>query len=207
MRAREHWDSVYERRDPRQVSWYRPHLEQSLRFIEAAGLGASAAVLDVGGGASTLVDDLLDRGYQDVTVLDVSEKALATAQTRLGARATGVHWLVGDITEIALAPASCDFWHDRAVFHFLLERDDRRRYVEAIGKALKPGGHLLLATFGPEGPTKCSGLDVVRYGPAALMLELGDAFQEVESLTEIHATPSGAPQQFTYCYCRHRDTR
>jgi SAM-dependent methyltransferase len=206
-RAREHWESVYQRKDPSQVSWYRPHLEQSLRFIDGAGLGRDAAIIDVGGGASTLVDDLLERGYQNVTVLDVSAKAIASTRTRLGQRAAGVSWLVADITEVELPPAAYGLWHDRAVFHFLREEAERRRYLAALRGALEPGGHVVLATFGPEGPTRCSGLDVVRYAPADLMKELGDAFEEIESVTELHATPSGAAQQFTYCHCRLRRTR
>jgi SAM-dependent methyltransferase len=207
MPTREHWESVYERKDPRQVSWYRPHLEQSLRLIEGAGLAKDAALIDVGGGASTLVDDLLERGYRDLTVLDVSARAIASAKSRLGARAADVHWLVADITEVDLRPAAYSFWHDRAVFHFLREETDRRRYVAAMRRSLIPGGHVLIATFGPEGPTQCSGLDVVRYSPADLMWELGDAFEEVETVSELHATPSGATQQFTYCHCRLRDPR
>jgi SAM-dependent methyltransferase len=207
MPARDHWESVYERKDPRQVSWYRPHLEQSLRFIEGADLAKDAALIDVGGGASTLVDDLLERGYRDLTVLDVSARAIASAKSRLGARAADVHWLVADITEVDLRPAAYSFWHDRAVFHFLRDATDRGRYVAAIRRSLIPGGHVLIATFGPEGPSQCSGLDVVRYGPADLMRELGDAFEEVESVSETHTTPSGATQQFTYCHCRLRDAR
>jgi SAM-dependent methyltransferase len=204
MPARDHWESVYERKAPHQVSWYRPHLEQSLRLIDRAGVDRNAALIDVGGGASTLVDDLLERGYHNLTVLDVSARAIDSAKARLGERAAGVSWLVADITEIALPPAAYDLWHDRAVFHFLREEDDRRRYVKAIQGSVRPGGHVVLGTFGPEGPTQCSGLDVVRYSPADLMAALGDAFQLVEALSEIHSTPSGAAQQFTYCHCRLR---
>jgi SAM-dependent methyltransferase len=202
MRSREHWEGVYERKQPEQVSWYRPHLEQSLRFIEAAGLGPDAAIIDVGGGASTLVDDLLERGRSDVTVLDVSSRAIDSAKARLGIRGAGVHWLVADITTVDLAPAAYDVWHDRAVFHFLREETERRRYVAAVRRSVKPGGHVLVATFGPEGPTKCSGLDVVRYGADELRAELGADFQEVDSATETHTTPSGIEQQFVYCHCR-----
>ena len=202
MPTREHWDSVYEQKGPSQVSWFRPHLEQSLRFIGAAGLGRDAAIIDVGGGASTLVDDLLVRGYRNVSVLDVSPKAIQAAQSRLGDRAGDVHWLVADITQAELPVDAYDFWHDRAVFHFLRDEADRRRYVAAVRRSLKPGGHVLVATFGPEGPTRCSGLDVVRYGPEDLHAEFGGAFEKVGSLTETHSTPSGAEQQFVYCYCR-----
>ena len=203
MRSGEHWETVYERKRPEQVSWYRPHLEQSLRFIEAAGLTPDAAIIDVGGGASTLVDDLLERGHSNITVLDVSARAIDAAKARLARRAAGVHWLVADITTVDLAPAAYDLWHDRAVFHFLRDGDERRRYVAAVTRSVKPGGHVLVATFGPEGPTKCSGLDVVRYGAHELHAEFGAGFQEVDSATEVHTTPSGVEQQFVYCHCRY----
>ena len=206
MQTRDHWDSVYEHKGPSQVSWYRPHLERSLRFIEGAGLAHDAAIIDVGGGASTLVDDLLERGYRDVSVLDVSSKGMEAAKDRLGDRAAAVHWLVADITRAELPPKAYDFWHDRAVFHFLRDEDDRRRYVAAVRGSVKPGGHILVATFGPEGPARCSGLDVVRYGPEELHAEFGSAFQKVGSLIEVHSTPWGAEQQFVYCYCRLLDS-
>jgi len=202
MRSREHWEVVYERKPADQVSWYRPHLEQSLAFIDAAGLSPDAAIIDVGGGASTLVDDLLDRSHSNVTVLDVSPRAIDSARSRLGNRAGRVHWLVADITTVELAPAAYDFWHDRAVFHFLRDEADRRRYVAAVRRSVKPGGHVLVATFGPDGPTKCSGLEVVRYGADDLHAEFGGDFEKVGSATQVHTTPWGSEQQFVYCYCR-----
>lgn len=202
MGARDHWEVVYKNREPGQVSWYRPHLEHSLRFIEEAGLDPDAGIIDVGGGASTLVDDLLARGYRNVSVLDVSSKAMEAAEARLGDRAAAVHWLVADITQAELPPNAYDFWHDRAVFHFLRDEEERRRYVAAVRRSVKPGGHVLVATFGPEGPTRCSGLAVMRYGAEELHAEFGGGFQKVGSLTEMHSTPWGAEQQFVYCYCR-----
>lgn len=197
-----HWESVYGKKKVDEVSWYRPHLERSLDFIARAGLARDAAIIDVGGGASTLVDDLLDRGVTDVTVLDISAKAIEAAKQRLGARAGGVHWLVGDITTLELPAAGYDFWHDRAVFHFLREPANRARYVAAARRALRPGGHIVVATFGPAGPERCSGLDVVRYSGDQLHGEFGAGFRKVESVTEVHSTPSGNEQQFVYCYCR-----
>src|SRR5207244_1605235 len=153
MSEREHWESVYAGKEPDDVSWYRPHLERSLRFIEETGLPRTAAILDVGGGASTLVDDVLARGYSDVTVLDISERAVAFAKTRLGSRAEAVTWLVADILKIELPEQRYDFWHDRAVFHFLIEESARQLYVAAVRRALRPNGHIVVATFGPAAPT------------------------------------------------------
>jgi SAM-dependent methyltransferase len=201
--TRAHWEGVYERKPPQEVSWYRAHLEMSLRFIERAGLAPTAPVIDVGGGASTLVDDLLGRGYDHVTVLDLSARAIEAAKARLGERAAAVHWLVGDVTQVELARGGYDLWHDRAVFHFLRDEADRRRYVAAVERALKPGGHLVVATFGPQGPTRCSGLEVASYDPDQLHAQFGDAFHRLDSATELHATPSGATQQFVYLHCRY----
>ena len=202
MNEKEHWDRVHERRAPDQVSWYRPHLDRSLQLIVQAGIPADAAILDVGGGSSTLVDDLLDRGYSRVTVLDISPAALERAQVRLGSRASLVTWLTGDITRIELPEHRFDFWHDRAVFHFLIDEDARRRYVAAVRRALEPGGRIVVATFGPEGPERCSGLEVVRYDADELHGQFGRAFTRLSSFTEVHQTPGGAEQEFVYCYCR-----
>ena len=202
MTTKEHWDSIYGRKAPDQVSWYRPHLERSLDFIEGAGLARDAAIIDVGGGVSTLVDDLLARGYTNVTVLDISASAIDAAKARLGERASMVRWLVADVTEADIGASSYDFWHDRAVFHFLREQTDRQRYVAAVRRAVRPGGHVLVATFGLEGPERCSDLEVVRYDADKLHEEFGQEFRKVGSVTETHRTPRGAEQQFVYCYCR-----
>lgn len=202
MSERTHWDAVYGGKAPDEVSWFQPHLEQSLRFIEEAGLPKSASILDVGGGASTLVDDLLARDYCDVTVLDISAAAIELAKQRLGSRAVEVTWLADDITRCELPEAHFDFWHDRAVFHFLLDDDARRRYVEAALRAVKPNGHIIVATFGPAGPEKCSGLEVVRYSAEGIHEQFGARFRKVGSASEIHRTPWGSEQQFVYCYCR-----
>ena len=199
---REHWEEVYGRKRPGEVSWYRPHLERSLRFIDEAGLGPDAGIIDVGGGASTLVDDLLTRGFTSLTVLDVSAKAIDAAKARLGEDAGRVRWLVADITGVELPPAAYDFWHDRAVFHFLTDETHRQRYVKQVRASVRLGGHVLVATFAPDGPAKCSGLDVARYGPLELHGQFGSDFQLVESVREEHHTPAGVVQPFTYCLCR-----
>ena len=202
MNAREHWEKIYRTKPPDAVSWYRPHLETSLALIEQAAEGKTAAIIDVGGGESTLVDDFLARGYQDITVLDISPTALEVTRQRLGRAAERVHWLAGDITQIDLPPRRYDVWHDRAVFHFLTNEGDRTAYVQQVARAVKPGGHVIVSTFGPEGPVKCSGLDVVRYDAGSLHHQFGPHFRLVESRKESHQTPFGATQQFLYCYCR-----
>ena len=202
VRKREHWEAVYGQKGPEQVSWYQPHLERSLEFLEAANLARDAAIIDVGGGTSTLVDDLLARGYLNITVLDISSKAIAAAKTRLGAMANMVQWTAADVTQADLPADAYDFWHDRAVFHFLREETERQRYVAAVRRSVKPGGHVLVATFGPDGPERCSGLDVVRYEPDQLHAEFGRDFKKVGAVTEVHTTPWGSEQQFIYCYCR-----
>jgi SAM-dependent methyltransferase len=202
MSSKEHWDSVYRARGSEQVSWYQPHLDRSLAFLEATGLGRDARVIDVGGGASTFVDDLLDRGYTNVTVLDLSAAALDVAKGRLGSRASQVKWICADVTDPQLPSEAYEFWHDRAVFHFLREPAARARYVSAVRRMLKPGGHIVVATFGPHGPEKCSGLDVMHFTPEALHAEFGPEFARLSDAVEMHTTPWGSEQEFVYCYCR-----
>jgi len=202
MNTQEHWDAIYGKRDPREVSWYRPHLDRSLRFIDHAGLSPEASIVDVGGGTSTLVDDLLARGFKDVTVLDLSQSAIEQAKARLGQRAEEVHWIVGDVTQIELPRQHFDFWHDRAVFHFLDDASARLRYLAAVRVALKPGGHIVVATFGPTGPEHCSGLPVVRYSPEGIHAQFGEQFTAIGKDEETHHTPWGSEQEFVYCYCR-----
>lgn len=193
----EHWKQLYQTKAPNQVSWYQGVPERSLELIHATGVGPTAPILDVGGGASLLVDHLLLEGYQDISVLDLAAEALAAAQLRVGARAERVHWIVADIT--AFQPERrYALWHDRAVFHFLIDPVRREAYLNVLRRALDPEGHLILATFGPDGPPKCSGLDVQRYSAAELSATLGPEFRLAESLTEEHVTPGGTRQQFLY---------
>lgn len=202
MTTRAHWENVYQSRAVDEVSWYRPHLDVSLRLIEDAASDLGSAFIDVGGGEATLVDDLVARGYGDVTVLDISRAAIEVAKARLGSSAAQVHWIAGDITDIELEAARYDIWHDRAVFHFLTRAEDRAAYVRQVARAVKPGGHVIVATFGPEGPEACSGLEVVRYDAGSLHGEFGPKFRLLDSVTEHHETPWGTPQQFMYCFCR-----
>ena len=202
MDARAHWDTVYSTKAPDKVSWFRPHLEVSLDLIEHAAPDHSASLIDVGGGESTLVDDLLARGYRNITVLDISNRALEVARERLGAAADQVHWLLADIAEPNGLPGFYDLWHDRAVFHFLTRPAQRIAYVQNLIRSVRRGGHVIVSTFGPEGPTKCSGLEVLRYDAESLHDQFGAHFRLLEHSTELHKTPSGNIQQFLYCYCR-----
>jgi len=201
MDPKSHWEKVYQTKRPDEVSWYRPHLELSLEFIAEAARVRDAHIIDIGAGESTLVDDLLARGYCNLSVLDISATALKVAEQRLGAKATAVAWLCGDVTTYPFGLQQYDVWHDRAVFHFLTRPEDRAAYVRQVVRAVKPGGHVIVAAFGPEGPTRCSGLDIVRYDPDALHDEFGTRFRLEKHLTELHQTPGGAIQQFVYCYC------
>jgi 2-polyprenyl-3-methyl-5-hydroxy-6-metoxy-1,4-benzoquinol methylase len=202
MDKQQHWEAIYGAKASDQVSWFRPHLETSIALIERATQGdRSASVIDVGGGASTLVDDLIERGYRNITVLDISEAALDVARNRLGRAAESVRWLRADVTQSGLPAGSFDVWHDRAVFHFLTKPEERLAYVRNVAAAVKPQGHVIVSTFGPEGPVKCSGLEVVRYDAESLHEEFGARFQLIESSKELHNTPFGTTQQFLYCYC------
>jgi len=205
MDRKEHWEQVYTTRASDAVSWFQEHAALSLSLIHGTGLGKDTAIIDVGGGASTLVDDLAAEGYSDLTVLDLSAAALAAAKQRLGQHAEAVHWMEGDITQAQLPVNRFDIWHDRAVFHFLTAAADRAAYVERVMRAVRPGGHVIIATFAEDGPEKCSGLPVMRYRPETLLAEFGDTFSLIEHQKEAHHTPSGAVQQFVYCHFRKRE--
>jgi ubiquinone/menaquinone biosynthesis C-methylase UbiE len=204
MNSKAHWDAVYGAKAPAELSWYQSKPTRSLELLEQLGVGPSTSIIDVGGGASTLVDALLDRGLRNITVLDISSAALEHAKTRLGPRAESVAWIEADITHVALGAATYDVWHDRAVFHFLTASEDRRRYVAAASRALRPGGAALIATFSVHGPARCSGLEVVRYDAELLARELGQEFSLEHSVEEMHHTPSGNAQAFTYAVLRRR---
>ncbi len=199
---RDHWQSVYKEKAPEEVSWFQrePRLSHSL-ITRAAG-SPDARIVDVGGGASTLVDSLLASGYKNITVLDLAKASLDRAQARLGANSIQATWLTADVLSFAFPPQGVDVWHDRAVFHFLTRAEDRDRYVAQVKRAVRPGGHVLVATFAEDGPTRCSGLSVVRYTSVQLHGVFGPGFVLEESARETHTTPSGVHQPFTYCLCR-----
>ncbi len=202
MEIKNHWENIYQTKTSTQVSWYQEHARLSLRLIADTGIDRADPIIDVGGGTSTLVDDLLADGYRQLTVLDISAGALQTAQQRLGARATAVTWIEADITQAQLPGQFYAVWHDRAVFHFLTQPHDRQRYIQVVRHAVKPGGHVIVATFALDGPPRCSGLDVTRYSPDSLHHEFGEDFQLLTSTRETHVTPFGTEQKFIYCYCR-----
>lgn len=195
MDREKHWQAVYETKRESEVSWYAPHLAESLRLIREVA-PPTARIIDVGGGASTLVDDLLAEGYRAITVLDIAEAALSATRKRLGEQAAQVSFVVSDVTRAALPAAAYDVWHDRAVFHFLTEPSDRRAYLSVLQASLAPDGYVVMATFSRSGPQKCSGLPVARYDAASLQSELGSGFVLETSMERAHVTPAGREQQF-----------
>ena len=202
MTEREHWERIYRSRSASDVSWYQPEASLSLELIQRVEPALDTPILDVGGGASTLVDGLLDAEYRDVTVLDLAGAALAVSQQRLGPRAARVTWMESDVLTAVLPEAGYGVWHDRAVFHFLTTPHDRERYVTTARRALRHGGHAIVASFALDGPTRCSGLEVVRYSPDTMHREFGREFRLLDSVREEHHTPSGATQAFVYCLFR-----
>ena len=203
MDAERHWQQVYEEREPDQVSWFEATPERSLALIEATGLPKEAGIVDVGGGASALAGELLHAGYSDITVAEISTVALERAQTAVGDRAQEIDWVTADVREHDFG-RQFDLWHDRAVFHFMVEPADREAYLSTLGRALRPGGHLIIATFGPEGPTQCSGLPVRRYSADDLSAWLGAEFEREDDELVAHETPSGNQQQFLYARFRRK---
>ncbi|MDP1587997.1 MAG: class I SAM-dependent methyltransferase [Prosthecobacter sp.] len=197
MNRAEHWNTVYTTKTPDDVSWHQVRPEVSLGLIERSGINKDAGIIDVGGGASTLVDHLLEAGYSRLAVLDISHAALAHSRTRLGAQAQHVEWLVADVTEF-VPPCSFALWHDRAVFHFLTDAADRRKYVEALRRTVPPGGQVIIAAFALHGPVKCSGLEVCRHDATSVCTELGAEFELLEQAEETHHTPWETEQAFGY---------
>lgn len=197
-----HWNCVYSTKAADSVSWYRPRLEVSLDLLEIAGLASGSRLIDVGGGASTLVDDLLDRGIADITVLDVAADGLAVAARRLGERGRTVHWLGADLLEADLPTAAFDLWHDRAVLHFLTDASDATRYASQASRAVREGGHAVIAGFAPDGPERCSGLPVARRSADEIARVMGPQWALIDQRAEQHATPGGNLQSFVYALLR-----
>jgi SAM-dependent methyltransferase len=192
-----HWENVYREKSPLAVSWYQREPGLSLSLIDRAALPPDAAIIDIGGGASTLVDKLCERGHTNISVLDVSAAALAHSRNRLGDVGGRVHWIEEDVTRFK-PPQRYALWHDRAVFHFLTDRVDRRRYIDVLKQALLPGGQLVMLTFAIGGPVKCSGLDIVQYDADKMSVELGSGFELLESGLDVHTTPAGNQQNFAW---------
>lgn len=204
MDAKSHWEAVYSARNSTDVSWYQPSPARSLELLAASGLGEHSAIIDVGGGDSTLVDALVDQRVGHISVLDLSGAALARARERLGTRAGNVTWIETDITRAELPSGAFSHWHDRAVFHFLTAPEDRERYVRVAADAIRPGGTMVLATFASDGPVRCSGLDVAGYSAATLADAMGPGFALRRSLADLHRTPAGVEQRFTYAVFERR---
>ncbi len=202
MDMKRHWETVYLNNPSAEVSWFQPSAARSLDLISRVGSDFTIPIIDVGGGASVLVDDLLHASYSNITVLDLSGAAIATARARLGADATRVQWLEADVLTVLLPRATYGIWHDRALFHFLIGEVDRAAYVAQVRHAVRPGGYALMSTFAADGPTQCSGLEVSRYSPASLLQEFGAGFDLVAAAEDDHVTPSGARQAFIYCLFR-----
>jgi 2-polyprenyl-3-methyl-5-hydroxy-6-metoxy-1,4-benzoquinol methylase len=198
MESKTHWNKVYADKPANKVTWYQANPQQSLDMIAATDIPAGSAIIDVGGGMSFLVDHLLDAGYQDVTVLDIAGNALQSSKDHLDEKAGQVTWLEADVTEVQLPEKQYALWHDRAVFHFLTDAQDQQRYVTAVRRSLQPRGHIILATFALDGPQRCSGLDIVRYGEEEIKAVFGDGFRLVSSVDELHHTPWDTTQKFAY---------
>jgi SAM-dependent methyltransferase len=198
-----HWQNVYATKAEKEVSWFQENPGPSLDLIAATGIRGGADIIDIGGGASRLVDSLLDGGFHPITILDLSAKALEAAKMRLGPRADGVDWIAADVT--TWEPSrNYDLWHDRAAFHFLTEPADREAYVARLKQAVRAGGHVIIATFASDGPERCSGLPIVRYDPETLARTLGPGFELVESRRHDHVTPGGNTQRFQFSrFLRH----
>jgi trans-aconitate methyltransferase len=196
---KQHWNEVYAKKSPESLTWFQPRPETSLTLIRSAGLAREARLIDVGGGTSLLTSVLLEEGFQHLSILDVSDRAIELAKTRLGNRASEIEWYEADLTTFE-PPHRWDLWHDRAVFYFLTAEEDRRAYCRVMNHSVEPGGYVVIATFALDGPTRCSGLEVVRYSPESLHAELGGQYEFRGRLAEDHRTPADGMQRFVYSW-------
>ncbi len=198
MNTSQHWNNVYNTKAEDEVSWFQPYPKTSMEFVELFNLPLSANIIDIGGGDSYFVDALLDKGYKNIYVLDISAKAIERAKERLGTDASKVHWIVSDITEFQ-PPVQFDFWHDRAAFHFLTTEEMIYKYVSIAEDAVKKGSYLILGTFSENGPTKCSGLEIKQYSEASMSARFEIAFDRIKCMEEVHLTPFNTTQNFLFC--------
>lgn len=199
---KKHWETVYESKSPEEVSWTQKYPKTSIEFIQSLGLPKTAKIIDIGGGDSNLVDYLLEEGYENITVLDISAKALEKAKVRLGDKAGKINWVVSDITEYQ-PDTTFDIWHDRAAFHFLTSKDQISKYLDIASKAIS--GYLILGTFSTDGPKKCSGLDISQYDEETLNAVFQGSFEKITCITEDHVTPFNTSQNFLFCSFKKRD--
>jgi len=200
MHSKEHWEMVYTTKASDSVSWFQEYAETSLKFIKNLNLERSAPIIDVGGGASTLVDDLLLNCYSHLSVLDLSGASLEIAKKRIGSNSENVQWYEADVTEAKFSKHQFEVWHDRAVFHFLTKLEEREAYIRNVLHSVKPNGHIIISTFSEDGPTQCSGLPVRRYSAETLQAEFGENFFLKDQLKENHTTPFGTTQKFVFCH-------
>lgn len=198
---KKHWDNIYQTKQLNEVSWFQPTPETSLDFIKAFDVPTSAKIIDIGGGDSFFVDHLLDKGYQDITVLDISEAAIGRAKMRLGNRAQNVKWIVADAANFH-PPEQYDFWHDRAAFHFLTDETEISNYLETARKSISPTGVLVIGTFSEQGPKKCSGIEIKQYSESTMTERLADFFKKIRCITIDHKTPFDTIQNFVFCSFR-----
>jgi 2-polyprenyl-3-methyl-5-hydroxy-6-metoxy-1,4-benzoquinol methylase len=202
--AKEHWEKIYQEKAPNQVSWFKTNPDISLELISSSGIDKSKSIIDVGGGASVLVDKLIEKNFLDLAVLDISAAAIQHAKKRLGDNAGRVKWVVSDITQFEPA-RQYDLWHDWAVFHFFTDPDDRKKYIKVLDKTVKANGFVIIATFSLEGPLKCSGLNVERYDAQKLSTELGNHFTLIKNIEQTHLTPWHSEQKFSYCLFKKQE--
>jgi len=198
---RKHWEDIYHAKETNEVSWYQPNPATSLDFVQQFNIPKSAKIIDIGGGDSYLVDRLLDQGYEDITVLDISESALERAKLRLGDRANNVKWIVSDA--VTFKPMEkYDFWHDRAAFHFLTQPEEIECYIDNVQQSIQPNGILVVGTFSEQGPKKCSGIEIKQYSETTMSDRLNKYFEKIKCITVDHTTPSGTIQNFVFCSFR-----
>jgi SAM-dependent methyltransferase len=198
MNKRDHWEAVFSQKQQNEVSWYQPVPKSSIDFFESNSVPKDAAIIDVGSGDSYFIDYLVDKGYQNVYALDISEHALNRLKARLGDKANRVHWVVSDVLDFK-APVTFDYWHDRAAFHFLSDSNDVDKYVSITANYIKPNGKMMLATFSDSGPLKCSGINIKQYSKDELANQFSNTFEKIKCVDEVHPTPFNTTQNFTYC--------